>query len=1028
MAVLTTKNDVNNIHNFFEDILASDESYYFFVGRTLPWPDDTNPPAANDSYAQIEQSIYHDLAFGKQITNNNIAYLAPNIPWVNNTVYTPFDQNNGNYFGANTYVVTSNYSIYKCIDNGSNSVSTIQPTIQPTAGTFQTSDGYTWKYMYTIPVNANTTFTTSKFVPVIANTFVANNAVPGTIDVIRVTGGGSNWQTFNEGFLTSVVSQSSVVLANTASALDNFYTGASIYLKAGLGAAQIRPITSYNGATRTATVSPWFNTLVNLQLNNASVSGAFLVGQQVVQTVIYLGYLFEAGSFNANDFIVQSDSLASGYVTHSNSSIMTVHSSSNGGFNIINNYPIFNTTDSFFTLTGTVSTTAGSNTLTGVTANLLNLAVNNYVQVGAVANLNIRRITSITNSSIAHVSVPFNNTLVANAFNQVNNAIEPVSQTISTSSGVITQLSLTSIRIDYANTSSNALTYILGETVKEYDGSNIDQSANAVVSFANSSTLILSAVNGIMTPGLFLVGQSSTLKSQISDIITYPNITLANALGTFSVGDMVYALNANGTTSGSANVVSYSYTPSATTEYVIAPTVNINGDGANALAYSVVNTAVGSHNEITDIVMINTGMNYTNATASVTSNNLYGNGASLVPVVSPVAGHGADAVTELGAEYAGISVTFDTAATESYYFPNYGSYRRVGIIKNPTFQNLYVQYANLTVANLGLHNISGAFVNNEIVFQPATNTAAKIMVTNSTFAQVKDINGTFASNASNASVNNVIIGLKSNAYANVITANLVAFSILSNTQIINETNSIATATISQVLSNNTILVSKVSGKFANSNNCIYDLTNNATANGLTFFIGNNTSQTTTFGNKFNQLSRVTLSSNTATLFSVGEYVNQSISNATGLVIDTTHELDLILNGLSGTFSAGIVATDANTSANATITFANSTYLKLTAVNGNFNIGDKVTCLTGNAFITQPLTVLTIGDLFNDTNFVYNYNITGNTSGAIGVAGIANTITSPDLVRNSGSVLYINNIKPFTLGPSTKETFSTVITF
>jgi hypothetical protein len=1022
-ASLSIKNSINNLENLFNDINAANNAYYFFVGHTLPWPDDTNPPAAAASIVQTEQNIYHEMVFGKQITNNNIAFLIPNIPWTPNTVYTAYDYNNPNYYGSNSYVVTSTYSVYKCIDNNSNGPSTVQPFITPTVGTFQTSDGYTWKYMYTVPVNANTAFTTNQFIPVVPNTYVANNAIPGSLDVIRINNGGANWQAYEHGYLNSVISQQTFILDANAVNVDNFYTGSSLYLKSGLGADQIRPIVSYSGANQTVTVSPAFNTFVNIQLNSADITGTFLIGETVVQNIVYYNYLYGAGSFNTNDLLIQSDSQASGYVSHANTTSMQLYNVS-GTFNP-NNYPIFNSTDSLYNLTGTVSITSGSNTLTGVTANLLTLSVNTYIQVGNNANLNVRRISSITNSTQAHVSVPFNYTLVGNSFAQVNNAVEPTSFLVTSSNGVITQLNTNSIMIQYGNLSSNGITFIPGEVVKEVDINNVDQSSNGIISFANSTSLIISNINGTLLIGDFIIGQSSALKAQITGIKTYPNITLANALGTFITGIKVYAQYANGVTSGSGTCVSYSYTPSKNTEYIISPTVVINGDGNGAAAYSVVNTAPGSVLEVSDIVMINTGNSYTYATAYLSSNALYGYNASLYPVVSPVQGHGADAVTELGAKFGGISMTFDTAANENYYYPSYGTYRKVGIIKNPLFSSLYVSHSAPNRLNMTIQGVSGSFSNGEIIYQYSTNAAALIKSVNSTFIQIDNINGTFTSNAAQTGVNNMIVGLTSNALANVVVTNSVNFSITSNNQPLYQSLSNTTGILTNVINSSMVVLGNVSGNFL-ANSTIYDPTNNAHANVLNFYVANGSQLTTNFGQKFDQSVRITLSSNNNLPFQVNETVAQYASNSTGTVYNVANELDFIIANVSGTFSLGTVLTDNTTFANGIITFANNSYIKITAANGSFNSGDTISCLTGNGVITSVLSVIVLNATYG--TFVYNHNIYGWTSGAIGYTGIANTITYPDLVFNSGEVLYINNIQPFTLGSNTKEVFLTTLQF
>ncbi len=52
-------------------------------------------------------------------------------------------------------------------------------------------------------------------------------------------------------------SGTTIVLAGTANAADDYYNGAYIYIESGTGAGQVREITDYTGATKSATVSTW---------------------------------------------------------------------------------------------------------------------------------------------------------------------------------------------------------------------------------------------------------------------------------------------------------------------------------------------------------------------------------------------------------------------------------------------------------------------------------------------------------------------------------------------------------------------------------------------------------------------------------------------------------------------------------------------------------------------------------------------------------------------------------------------------
>jgi hypothetical protein len=224
-----------------------------------------------------------------------------------------------------------------------------------------------------------------------------------------------------------------------------------------------------------------------------------------------------------------------------------------------------------------------------------------------------------------------------------------------------------------------------------------------------------------------------------------------------------------------------------------------------------------------------------------------------------------------------------------------------------------------------------------------------------------------------------------------------------------------------------IQLSNVNGKFLD-NTTIYDSISNAYANVVNLYVANSQQLTTTFGQKFKQLSRITIYSNTSQFFINNELITQDTTTANAVVLDTTHELDLSINNVSGSISTGVLLTNSNTNANGIILFANNSYIKLTGIQGNFNLGDRIVCLTGNATVSNVYHVVVTNNLENNIPFQYNYNIRGNQSNAVGYPSFANTITYPDLVKNSGEVIYLNNLKPFTLGLNTKEVFFTVIEF
>lgn len=1022
MAVLTIKHYNDIIDSFIQNVGDSSKSYYVWIGHANPWPDDNNPPEANGSVDEYELTTYDHIVYGKKITSSDVSFMVPRYDWANNTAYSRYDQNDGDLYSKVFYVRTSEGNVYKCIDNNSGN-STVQPSLTSTSGTFKTGDGYVWKYLYTIETNANTKFTTSEYIPITANTQVAEQAVGGTVDVIRLTSGGNNYQTYSNGYLRAFVNNYVVQLPNTASSYSEFYTDSAIYLIDGYGSGQIRTITHYNGLTKNITVSEPFDTKAQLELTNINNGTQIVEGVLAYQQFEKISLSYLQNSFSNEDPIVQSDTGAEGYVASANSTVIRVVTTSDASFEV--QYPIHVTSYSGTSKSGTVDIISGNNWVIANTSTAFttDYSANQYIQVGANTATNIRRILSV-NSTVIVCNTNFDETANGQNHALLPYTAVPTSITVQKANGIVTDTNLNGVVLEVANLQTSGVRYIVGEKITMVDGSDVDQGANGTVNFANSTTLVLSDASGTFTGNLYAKGGSSLQKATIVGIDSNPTVTIDTPQGAFLTGQTIYFKNAANLQIDYANATLFSYyfTPNELTEYVISPAVTINGDGEDALAYSTVNATT---NSISSIVVINPGMNYTYANIDIAANTLYGSGAEAESTIAPIDGHGYDIDKELGARYASISVLFDDLQTELLKFPSYGQYRIVGILKDPLFKDLTVDLDTFDRIKLTLSNKTGTFTEGEIVVQSSSNAAGICVYSNSTLLELKNARGTFAANQASDDV----YGLTSAATANVTVANTAYFTILgSEVESVSEVTSGGTGEIEAILSNTQIQLTNVSGDFQ-INDTLVDAQTNSYANVAALYTANGTVDiSTTFGQRFIQTVRLPLSSNTGA-FTQFEAITQSVTNATAVVIDTTHEVDLdYTNLVGGSFTEGDYLESAT--ANGYVTFANSTYLRVTAVQGSFTAGGQainsgaVTADTSNVY-----PVLVLADVRGPYQFQASNTVTGETSGAQGTpSALANTIFYPDLVRESGSVTYLENIEPFERTVESKERINIVIKF
>ena len=125
------------------------------------------------------------------------------------------------------------------------------------------------------------------------------------------------------------------------------------------------------------------------------------------------------------------------------------------------------------------------------------------------------------------------------------------------------------------------------------------------------------------------------------------------------------------------------------TQYSVAPLVAVVGDGVGAAAYA---TVVGGN--VTGIAVTASGSGYTYANVVFTGGGIGANGASAQAIIAPFAGHGADAVAELGGRFALVnpSLIFDENGT----FTVANDYRRIGLLLNPV---LWGASSNLATAS-----------------------------------------------------------------------------------------------------------------------------------------------------------------------------------------------------------------------------------------------------------------------------------------------------------------------------------------
>ena len=249
---------------------------YTVIGKNSNFVSEPTPDDINETNNYVNVTVYDDAIGAKKIETTHVSHVAPRHNWETGTVYAMYRNSDKNLYERNFYVVTDDLNVYKCLDNNSGGASIIEPRgydLSP----FTTSDGYTWKYMYSISTGDADKFLTTSYIPVktistsdgsVESTRqleVQNAAVNGAIQIIEVVNSGRNYLQISNGAVVSATSTTVTFSSQEGSpfpsATDSLYNGTSIYLISGTGSGQLRRIIKYDGETKTATVNTAFATI-----------------------------------------------------------------------------------------------------------------------------------------------------------------------------------------------------------------------------------------------------------------------------------------------------------------------------------------------------------------------------------------------------------------------------------------------------------------------------------------------------------------------------------------------------------------------------------------------------------------------------------------------------------------------------------------------------------------------------------------------------------------------------------------------
>lgn len=533
-SLLTTNYKLHVAQQLLESINEqSNTAYYIYVAEHVPRNGAITTP--DDSVRGTTVDVYRNMIFGKRVAQSDAALMIRNIPYELNKEFAMYDDLDADLISKDFYCFVnegSYYHCFKCLDNNFNSSSTFEPLITYASSadnfTFRLSDGYLWKYMFSVTETMYDKFATDEYAPVANNTEVSTSATDGSIDVVLIANTGRGYDNHVAGTFsaTSVrVGGNNIIYSisdNTAiTQVNGFYTDCILYLSTGTGAGQFANITNYysNGAGSFVMLdSPFLTAPLNgttYQINpRVNISGS---GSESVTAIARA--LINTTSSNSI-YRVEMLVLGEGY------DFITANVSSNsvvGVDTIAELRPIYSPVGGH-----------GKDSARELNSSRISFSVrvSNNESNTIVTNNGYQKIGLLRDPIFANVNIELSNTYSSFLFDENVFKIDPLrintNATINTSSSTIS-----SNTGDFSNQLST------GDYVYIYSSDGSNHQLGVVNSVTNSTVFSITS-NGLFNSTDAVVNLANPITNcVVTEAANSTNILVANVIGTFSSNDTI---------------------------------------------------------------------------------------------------------------------------------------------------------------------------------------------------------------------------------------------------------------------------------------------------------------------------------------------------------------------------------------------------------------------------------------------------------------------------------------------------------
>jgi|DEB0MinimDraft_10_1074344.scaffolds.fasta_scaffold01006_5 hypothetical protein len=336
MAAIVTNNLKKQLLQTIVTDISADSANYYYIGisRSNPWDEtDTVPTVGN---TEREKRNFR-AALQSIIRTTDASFVAPRYNWSSGSIYSAYNDNQTAAANSTTYpyyVLTANQRVYLCLQQGKSDTGTIlQSTVDPdtigaNTSASATSDGYIWKYLFTLSGTNASKFLSANYLPVSkvdsaasltviqqAQKDVQDAATAGSIIGYRVVSGGVGYSSdptvtiSGDGTGAKAIAKrtatnqiSKIEIDDSAGGIPfgSGYSYASVSLTGGspTTAAVIEPIISVNGIGSDPRDDLGSDAAMINAKPNGVQNGSFMVGQDFRQ----IGLIKNPKKNNDSDF------------------------------------------------------------------------------------------------------------------------------------------------------------------------------------------------------------------------------------------------------------------------------------------------------------------------------------------------------------------------------------------------------------------------------------------------------------------------------------------------------------------------------------------------------------------------------------------------------------------------------------------------------------------------------------------------------------------------------------------------------